>query len=431
MKNYNIYASRLAPATENFTPGHRACVGCGETLAVRLACKAIGNNAIISNATGCMEIVSTPFPTTNWRLPWIHTLFNNTAAVASGIDSGLKAQWRKGKRSDKNTKVVAMGGDGATFDIGLQALSGAFERYHDMVYICWDNEAYMNTGVQRSSSTPFGAHTTTSPSGKESSGQRNQKKNMPAIAVAHGIPYVATASPSYPFDMMEKIKKALKMPGPAYIQVLSVCPTGWRSPVDLSVTLGRLAVETGVYPLYEVVNGQYRMTQEIENLRPIQDYLKPQGRFRHLTPDAVNSIQEKVKEEYAYLKKISVPSSVKSNKCISCGLCTKACTEVVGQSAIKLVKKADDDKKKGIPFFTEKDDCIACGSCAYVCPTEAILMLDDGDTRTIKLPEEERTFKMQGCSKCGKYFAPVKQIAFMAQKSGRDLSFFEKCPDCR
>jgi len=229
-------------------------------------------------------------------------LFENTAAVASGVDSALKVLARKGRIPDRGTKVVAMGGDGATFDIGLQALSGAMERGHDFLYICLDNEAYMNTGIQRSSATPFGAHTTTSPSGKKSYGQRNQKKNMPAIAVAHNISYVATASPSYPFDMMAKVKKGMAMPGPAYIQVLSVCPTGWRIPVDQSVIMGRLAVETGVFPLYEVVNGKYCITHEVEKLRPVQDYLKPQGRFRHLTPDNIALIQEKVKADYAALK---------------------------------------------------------------------------------------------------------------------------------
>ena len=166
-------------------------------------------------------------------------------------------------------KVVAMGGDGGTTDIGLQALSGALERGHNFTYICWDNEAYMNTGIQRSSSTPYGAMTTTSPPGKMSIGQPTQKKNMMAIAVAHGIPYVATASPSYLFDLFFKVRKALETPGPAYIHVLSVCPTGWRSATDLSVRLGRLAVETGVFPLYEVVNGRYHLTVEVPKLRPV------------------------------------------------------------------------------------------------------------------------------------------------------------------
>ncbi len=302
MKNLGVFAARITPSTENFTAGHRACVGCGETLAVRIACKAIGDNVIISNATGCMEIVSTPLPTTAWRVPWIHTLFENTAATASGIESALKVMTRKGKIPERGTKVVAMGGDGATFDIGLQALSGAMERGHDFLYICFDNEAYMNTGIQRSSATPYGASTTTSPTGKKSVGQKNQKKDMPAIAVAHNIPYVATACASYPFDMIAKIKKGLAVPGPAYVQVLSVCPTGWRTPVDMSVIMGRLAVETGVLPLYEVVDGKYHITHQIDKFRPLIDYFKPQGRFRHLTPETIAEIEEHVKNEYARLK---------------------------------------------------------------------------------------------------------------------------------
>jgi len=302
MRNYSIYAARVTPPAEVFSPGHRACIGCGEALAVRLACKAAGDNVIIANATGCMEIVSSQLPSSAWRVPWIHTLFENTAAVASGVEAALKAMERKGKRIAKGTKVVAMGGDGGTTDIGIQALSGALERYHDMLYICFDNEAYMNTGIQRSSSTPFGASTTTSPAGKKSIGQKTWKKNMPAIAVAHNIPYVATASPSYPFDMMDKVKKGLAANGPAYIHVLSVCPTGWRSPPDLSVRLGRLAVESGVFPLYEVEDGSYRLTIEPSALRPIKDYLSVQGRFRHLTEAQIKEIQERVTRDYEQLK---------------------------------------------------------------------------------------------------------------------------------
>ena len=212
--------------------------------------KAIGKDAIIAHATGCMEIVSSGMPQTSWMHPWIHVAFENTSAVASGIDAALKILERKGKLSGVIPKVVAMGGDGGTSDIGLQSLSGALERGTNFTYICWDNEAYMNTGIQRSSATPFGAMTTTSPPGKKSIGQRNWKKDMVAIAVAHGIPYVATASPSYLFDLFFKVRKALATPGPAYINVLSVCPTGWRSATDLSVRLGRLAVETGVFPLF-------------------------------------------------------------------------------------------------------------------------------------------------------------------------------------
>ncbi len=302
MKNYSIYAARVTPPVEGFAPGHRACIGCGEALAVRLATKAAGENIIVANATGCMEVVSTQLPASAWRMPWIHTLFENTAAVASGVESALKVLERKGRRPAKGTKVIAMAGDGGTSDIGLQALSGALERYHDLLYICFDNEAYMNTGIQRSSATPFGASTTTSPAGKKSIGQKTWKKNMPAIAVAHNIPYVATACHSYPFDMMDKVKKGLAVNGPAYIHVLSVCPTGWRSAPDLSVRLGRLAVESGVFPLYEVEDGKYKLTVDISPLRPVQDYLSTQGRFRHLSDDMVKEIQARVTKEYKLLK---------------------------------------------------------------------------------------------------------------------------------
>ena len=301
MENLAIYVPRLTTTKEYFAPGHRACMGCGEALAVRLVCKALGRNVIIANATGCMEIVSTPLPTTSWEVPWIHTLFENTAAVASGIESGIKALGRKGKYSNK-TKVIAMGGDGATADIGLQSISGAMERRHNFIYFCFDNEAYMNTGIQRSSATPFGASTTTSPAGSMSMGQTTWKKNMPAIAAAHDIPYVATASPSYPFDLIRKVNKAKSIEGPTYIHILSVCPTGWRAAAELSVDLGRLAVLTGIFPLYEIEDGKYTNNMDPLQLRPVQDYLKLQGRFRHLSPEHINLIQEKVIVEYAKLR---------------------------------------------------------------------------------------------------------------------------------
>jgi pyruvate ferredoxin oxidoreductase beta subunit len=306
MQNYGVYVPRLVPKEEPFAPGHRACIGCGEALAVRLACKALGRSVIIANATGCMEIVSSPLPTTSWRVPWIHTLFENTAAVASGIESGLKMLMKKGRIAQQDITVVAMAGDGGTSDIGLQALSGAMERGHNFVYICFDNEAYMNTGIQRSSATPYGASTTTSPAGKVSIGQFSWKKNLPAIAVAHNIPYVATASPSYPVDLIEKVKKAAATPGPAYVHILSVCPTGWRCPTDLSVRIGRLAVETGIFPLYEVENGQYKLNFDFPELRPVTDYMKLQGRFRHLSEDIIARIQERVTAEYKALKEKAV-----------------------------------------------------------------------------------------------------------------------------
>ena len=294
---------------EPFAPGHRACSGCGEALAVRLAAKAIGNNAIIVNATGCMEVIASPFPYTSWRIPWIHTLFENAAAVASGAEAGLKAMEKKGKIPKRNTKIVAFAGDGGTSDIGLQALSGALERGHDFVYICLDNEAYMNTGIQRSSATPYGASTTTSPAGKESLGQTTWKKNMPAIAAAHDIPYVATACPSYHRDLMKKVTKAVETPGPAYIHILSACPTGWRCPTDDAIKVGRLAVRTGVFPLYEVENGRYKLSLSLTKLEPVESYLKTQGRFRHLTENTIKEIQERVTREYNKLAELSGKSS--------------------------------------------------------------------------------------------------------------------------
>ena len=310
MEKYAVYVPRLVTREEIFAPGHRACIGCGEALAVRLACKALGQNVIIANATGCMEIVSSQLPYTSWRVPWIHTLFENTAAVASGIEAGLKVMIRKGRRPPQDVKVVAMAGDGGTSDIGVQALSGALERGHNFLYICFDNEAYMNTGIQRSSATPYGASTTTSPAGKVSIGQVTWKKNMPAIAAAHDIPYVATASPSYPFDLMSKVKKGVDTAGPAYVHILSVCPTGWRCPPDLSVRIGRLAVETGIFPLYEMENGQYRLSFDFPKLRPVTDYMKLQGRFRHLSPDDINKIQTRVIEEYEKLRGKAVKTEV-------------------------------------------------------------------------------------------------------------------------
>jgi len=306
MQNCGVYVPRLVTKKEPFAPGHRACIGCGEVLAVRLACKALGQNVIIANATGCMEIVSSPLPTTSWKVPWIHTLFENTAAVASGIESALKIMMKKGRIARQDITVVAMAGDGGTSDIGLQALSGAMEWGHNFVYICFDNEAYMNTGIQRSSSTPYGAATTTSPAGKVSIGQVSWKKNMPAIAAAHNIPYVATACPSYPFDLMEKVEKAAATPGPAYVHILSVCPTGWRCPTDLSVKLGRLAVETGIFPLYEVEDGKYKLNFDFPRLKPVTVYMKLQGRFRHLSEDIIEKIQQRVTADYAELKERAV-----------------------------------------------------------------------------------------------------------------------------
>jgi len=302
VENFEIYAPKLVDKEEFFCSGHRACQGCGEALAIRLMCKALGKDTVIANATGCMEVIATPYPATAWTLPWIHVAFPCAAAVGAGVEAGLKVLRRKGVNPDRYIKTVTIGGDGGTVDIGLQALSGAMERGHDMLYVCFDNEAYMNTGIQRSSATPFGASTTTAPAGKASIGNKTWKKNVPEIMVAHNIPYVATASPSYPLDFMNKVKKARSIQGPTYIHCLSVCPTGWRAKSEECIKLGRLAVETGVFPLYEVENGVYRLTVEMPDpLRPVTDYIKAQGRFRHLTPDEIRDIQRRVNLEYRKL----------------------------------------------------------------------------------------------------------------------------------
>ncbi|MBW1645735.1 MAG: pyruvate ferredoxin oxidoreductase, partial [Deltaproteobacteria bacterium] len=271
MDTMNVYAAKLAPQRESLAPGHRACQGCAELLAVRLVAKTLGHDFIIANATGCLEIVTSSYPHSAWKVPWIHVAFENAAAVASGVEAGIKILKKKGRYPvDRDITIIAQAGDGGTADIGLQALSGALERGHDFMYICYDNEAYMNTGIQRSSSTPYGAATTTSPSGSESIGQMTMKKNVVEIAAAHNIPYVATACPSYPFDLMEKVRKGAETKGPAYIHVFAPCPTGWRLAPNLAVSIGRLAVETKVFPLYEIVDGKYRMTVRYKNHRPVR-----------------------------------------------------------------------------------------------------------------------------------------------------------------
>ncbi len=300
LKGLELYTDH--PEAEFVASGHRACQGCAEILALRMALKVFGKDTIMAMATGCMEIISTPLPTTNWEIPWIHVAFENAAAVASGIESAIRILQEKKKIERKDIHVIAVAGDGGTSDIGMQALSGALERGHKFTYICLDNEAYMNTGIQRSSSTPYGAMTTTSPPGKKSIGQSTWKKDMAKIAAAHNIPYVATACPSYPFDLFSKIKKARSVNGPSYIHILSVCPTGWRIPADLAIEYGKLAVRTGVFPLYEVEDSRYKITYSPEPLRPVQDYLKGQGRFRHLKDEDIELIQKRITAQWEELK---------------------------------------------------------------------------------------------------------------------------------
>ncbi|AEA46812.1 pyruvate synthase subunit PorB [Archaeoglobus veneficus] len=263
------------PAEELLAPGHTACPGCGQTLAVRIALKAIGRNAIACMATGCLEVSTGLYNRSAWRIPCIHMLFENAAAVASGIERAVK-------RMGKDTKVVVFAGDGGTIDIGFGALSGMLERGHNVIYICLDNEAYMNTGVQRSGATPYAAHTTTSPSGEVSIGNPRPKKDAPWIVAAHHIPYVATASSSYPKDLFRKVKRACEVDGPAYIQVHVPCPTGWGYDTSKTVEVGRLAVETALWVNYEVVDDEVTNVMKIGKRKPVEEYLKMQKRFRHL-----------------------------------------------------------------------------------------------------------------------------------------------------
>lgn len=258
-------------------PGHRGCAGCCDALAGKFMLDALGEDVIVVSPTGCLEVFTTPYPESAWGVPWLHSLFENAAAVASGVEAALKALGKK-----NNTKVVAIGGDGATLDIGLQAISGAFERGHDITYICVDNEAYMNTGIQRSGATPLYASTTTSPAGKVSIGNPQHKKNMPAIIAAHGSPYVATASIAYAPDMMKKVKKAAQIKGPTYVHVHAPCCTGWKFEGSKTIEVGRLAVETAMWPLYEMENGEITGVRKIKNRKPVEEYLKVQGRFKHL-----------------------------------------------------------------------------------------------------------------------------------------------------
>ncbi|RLB58398.1 MAG: pyruvate synthase subunit beta [Deltaproteobacteria bacterium] len=297
----NVFVSRLLPRDNWFVSGHRACQGCGEALAVRMIHQVLGRNTMVASATGCMEIISSSYPDTAWSIPWIHVAFENAAAVASGVETGLRMLMQKGKIPSRRITVVGMAGDGGTADIGLQALSGALERGHDMIYVCYDNEAYMNTGIQRSSSTPYGASTTTSPAGRQSIGQQTWKKNLPMIAAAHGVPYVATVNPSYPMDLVRKVERARSIRGPKYLHVYACCPTGWRLAPELAVAIGRLAVQTGVFPMYEIVDGVLRMTVQPEKLRPLKDYLKPQGRFRHLDDDTIARMEQRLHQEYQKL----------------------------------------------------------------------------------------------------------------------------------
>lgn len=255
--------------------GHRACQGCGEALAARLVMESAGPDVMVANATGCLEVFTTAWPQSSWHVPWMHSLFENAPAIASGMEAAMKAK-------GKNTKVLAFGGDGSTYDIGFQALSGMLERHHNILYVCYDNEAYMNTGIQRSSSTPHAASTTTSPSGKESMGKRHLKKDMLSIIAAHHIPYAASASVAYPADLQRKVRYAMGIEGPTFLVIHSPCPLGWKHDSAATIEVARRGVECGLFPLVELERGTVANVMPIRNRRPVVDYLSLQGRFGHL-----------------------------------------------------------------------------------------------------------------------------------------------------
>lgn len=290
------------------TSGHRMCSGCGAPIIVKMTLLASEYPIIASNATGCLEVSTCISDYTAWKIPWIHNAFENAAATISGVETMYRSLKKQGK-IDREIKFIAFGGDGGTYDIGLQSLSGAMERGHDMLYICYDNGAYMNTGIQRSSATPYGANTTTCPAGKVIPGKTEQRKDITKIMAAHNIPYVAQASPSHWLDLMKKVRKALDTKGPKFMNVISACNRGWRSRTDDAIMLSRLAVETCYWPLYEVENGVTRVTFKPREKKPLIEFLKPQGRFKHLfSPEnewLIKKFQEEVDREWEALIGVS------------------------------------------------------------------------------------------------------------------------------
>jgi pyruvate ferredoxin oxidoreductase beta subunit len=267
--------------TNSLNSGHRACQGCGEALGARYAIdaamEATRNRLVAANATGCLEVFSTPYPETSWQIPWIHSLFGNTAAVATGIAAAMKV------KGQSDVRVIAQGGDGGTTDIGFGCLSGMFERNDDVLYLCYDNEAYMNTGVQRSSATPPGARTaTTMAVGGEPGNVFGQGKNLPAIAIAHGIAYVATATVAELRDLEAKVRRAMQFRGARYLHIFVPCPLGWGHASEDTLRIARLAKETGLFPVFEAVDGEVTAVSKIRRQLPVEEYLRLQKRFAHL-----------------------------------------------------------------------------------------------------------------------------------------------------
>ena len=285
---------------ERLSPGHRLCAGCGASIAVRQVLMGTEDPVVAVCATGCLEVATTIYPYTAWKIPFMHNAFENSAATISGIETAYRALKKKGKIK-KEIKFVAFGGDGGTYDIGLQALSGALERGHNFVYVCYDNEAYMNTGSQRSGATPYGASTTTTPAGKV-----QFRKDLTAIVAAHRIPYVAQGTISHWNDLVTKSQKAFAADGPAFLNVLSMCHRGWRYTQENTVDIARLAVETGYWPLIEVENGTWRFTYKPKERKPIEEFLKTQGRFKHLFKEEnkhiIAEIQKEIDHNWARLE---------------------------------------------------------------------------------------------------------------------------------
>ena len=297
----------LAKIPERLSGGHRLCAGCGASIIVRQVLMGTKDYVVAGSATGCLEVATTIYPFTAWKIPFIHNAFENSAATMSGVETAYRALKKKGKIT-KEIKFVAFGGDGGTYDIGLQSLSGALERGHKFVYVCYNNEAYMNTGIQRSGATPKGASTTTAPHGKESYGKHQFKKDLTSIVAAHKIPYVAQASASNWNDLVTKAEKAFAADGPAFLNVIATCHRGWRFPQEKSIEISKLAVETGVWPLIEIENGVWRFTYKHKERKPVIEWLKSQGRFSHLFTEenksVIDEIQQGIDENWARLENL-------------------------------------------------------------------------------------------------------------------------------
>lgn len=296
----------LSKRPERFISGHRLCPGCGAAVVVKLVLMAIEKPVVIGSATGCLEVASTIFPFSSWTAPFIHSAFENVAATMSGVESAYRALKKQGK-IDKDLVFVAFGGDGGTYDIGLQSLSGAAERGHKIIYVCYNNQGYMNTGVQRSGATPKGASTSTSPAGKVIAGKAQFPKDLTEIMVAHEIPYVATGIIGRWNDLLSKVEKAAQVDGFSFINVLSPCRLGWPHDPALTLEITRVAADTCVWPVYEVMNGRYKITYKPKEKKPITEWLKMQGRFAHLLKPGneplLKSIQDEVDRKWEILLK--------------------------------------------------------------------------------------------------------------------------------